>query len=118
MNKSDVDNVDNQVKLPTNGRDEKPTLVALDSPEGITRLKEFVRELYTLNHDLNNPLAGVIGYTELATSEPDILPTHIVDYLGKVQLSAAKLEAVIARASQAKYSLQEHVDVTELQPDD
>lgn len=93
-------------------------LAPLDSQEGAAELQRFVKELFTLNHDLNNPLAGVVGYTELALSDPDSLPENIVDYLEKVQKSAGMMQEIIARCAEAKYHLQTQVDVTALKPDD
>lgn len=90
----------------------------LDSTIGAEELQRFVKELFTLNHDLNNPLAGVVGYTELALSDPETLPADIVSYLEKVQKSASMMQAIIERCAKAKHHLQSQVDVSSLKPED
>ena len=95
--------------------DSEQNLNALDSPEGIEDLKRFASKLITLNHDLNNPLAGVVGYLELAMTSGDTLPPDTLEMLNNVQRSAELLQEVINRLTQAKRRLQASVDISQLE---
>ncbi|HSG99172.1 MAG TPA: histidine kinase dimerization/phospho-acceptor domain-containing protein [candidate division Zixibacteria bacterium] len=86
-----------------------------DSPEGLVELKRFAAALLELNHDLNNPLAGVVGYLELAMTSHDDLPEDTRKMLANVQKSADLLEKVIGRLTSAKRRLQTSVDISELE---
>lgn len=92
----------------------KTELLSLDSPEGSAELRSFCAALLDLNHDLNNPLAGVIGYLELAMSREDDLTSKSMEMLGHVQASADKMNTLIQEFTVAKRRLQSTVDISSL----
>lgn len=96
-------------------RDPDRPVQPLDSPEGIEELKRFAAALITLNHDLNNPLAGIVGYLELAMTGKEPIPPDANEMLKNVQRSAELMEKVIQQLTQAKRRLQSSVDISAIE---
>ncbi len=89
-------------------------LFALDSPEGQECLKEFFSAQFELNHDLNNPLAGVVGYLELALTGKESIPERPKELLLNVQKCANRMDELIQEFVKSKRRLQEAVDLSDV----
>jgi len=76
---------------------EQEIVAAVSIFEDVSRLKEADRAkdefLALLSHELQTPLAGVLGWSELALDQLD--PTKMVDALGHVQRNARQLQQLI-----------------------
>ncbi|MFQ5606650.1 MAG: histidine kinase dimerization/phospho-acceptor domain-containing protein [Candidatus Zixiibacteriota bacterium] len=106
-------------KTPTNDQASVADTSLLDpeSPEGAAEISRFAAKLIETNHDLNNPLAGVIGYLELALSSEDGVHDEVKSLLQSAQLSAEMISSKVKRLSEAKLDLVRKVDLTSLLAD-
>jgi len=78
-------------------------------------MKRFIGSLLTLNHDLNNSLAGVMGYLELVTLDHgSTLPPKTLDLIQAAQKSAQGLEELIRSFSKVKFAFTEKVNTLPL----
>ncbi len=93
---------------------EKQSLVPLNSPEGQACLKEFFSAQFELNHDLNNPLAGVVGYLELALTDSETIPARPLELLKNVQKCADRMDQLIQEYVKSKRRLQTTVDLSDV----
>jgi signal transduction histidine kinase len=90
------------------------SLVPLNSPEGQACLKEFFSAQFELNHDLNNPLAGVVGYLELALTDSETIPARPLELLKNVQKCADRMDELIQEYVKSKRRLQTTVDLSDV----
>jgi signal transduction histidine kinase len=97
---------------------EQQSLVPLNSPEGQACLKEFFSAQFELNHDLNNPLAGIVGYLELALTDSDSIPKRPLELLRNVQKCADRMDELIQEYVKCKRRLQTTVDLSEVVDED
>lgn len=93
------------------------TLLTPDSPEAAPAIASFAAKLMNLNHDLNNPLAGVIGYLELAMSSDEGVHEEVKSLLESAQLAADMMNDLIKKLTEAKCVLLKEVDFSELLKD-
>lgn len=98
------------VRIPIENSSNK--LHDLNSPEGIEAVRKFAALLLELNHDLNNPLAGIIGYLDLALNSDHDIPEDLKSMLQSVQLSAEMMDKLIRKFAMAKQDLIAEVDFT------
>ncbi len=89
-------------------------LLAPDSPEAARAIASFAAKLIELNHDLNNPLAGVIGYLELALSSDEGVHEEVKSLLQSAQLSADMMNDLVKKLTGAKRALLSEVDFSPL----
>jgi C4-dicarboxylate-specific signal transduction histidine kinase len=61
------------------------------------RLKAIVETAVTINHEVNNPLAAVLGYVQLILSRPENLDQDTFDKLKKVEIGALRIKEVTNR---------------------
>jgi len=61
------------------------------------RLKAIVETAVTINHEINNPLAAVLGYAQLLLSRRENLDQDTVDKLKKVEAGALRIKEVTNR---------------------
>ncbi len=61
------------------------------------RLKAMVETAVTINHEINNPLAAVLGYVQLILSSPGDLNQDTIDKLRKVETGALRIKEVTNR---------------------
>jgi len=101
----------------TAGEESKP-LVPLNSAEGQACLKEFLGAQFELNHDLNNPLAGIVGYLELAMTGTDDIPERPLELLQNVQKCADRMDELIQEFVKSKRRLQNTVDLSDVLPEE
>ena len=77
----------------------------------ISALKPLIEKCLSLNHDLNNPLAGIIGYCEFLMDEGDNLTEDQVSYLKQIAKCADRIQKKITELSELKISYSEIVDI-------
>ena len=61
------------------------------------RLNAIVETAVTINHEINNPLAAVLGYAQLLLSRPESLDQDTVDKLRKIEAGALRIKEVTNR---------------------
>jgi len=74
-------------------------------------LKPYIGHCLTLNHDINNPLAGVIGYGELLMEESGQLDETQKGYLRQVLQCAERIKKLVEDLCEEKIALAEGVDL-------
>ena len=84
----------------------------------LEKLKPLITRCLVLNHDINNPLAGIIGYTELLLSEDEPLTETQKESLNQIQVCAERIEKEINDLCDIKIELSEEVDINNIFPDD
>jgi K+-sensing histidine kinase KdpD len=63
------------------------------------RLKAMIETAVTINHEINNPLAAVLGYAQLILSRPETLDSDTIDKLKKIETGALRIKEVTKRLS-------------------
>jgi len=86
----------------TNESDHEPA-------ELLRKLKPFIRKCASIHHDLNNPLAGVLGYTEFILSDPDNLTDELKKDLAQIDKCANKMKGIIEDVAIAKGQLLDEI---------
>ncbi len=79
------------------------------------QIKPLIGECLKLNHELNNPLAGVIGYTELMLSTETDLTGNQKELLGKILNSAEKMKYIIEDLCNKKIGMGRTIDMREIE---
>ncbi len=82
--------------------------------ETINKIKPFISHCLTLNHDINNPLTGVIGYTEYILSEPEGLTDDHKDLLQRIMKCAERIQRLVAELGDEKAALAKEIDIKKL----
>ena len=77
-------------------------------------LRPYIAHCLSLNHDVNNALAGVVGYCEFLLLDEDNLDEKQLSYVQKIMLSANRIEKMIEELCKAKMALREKVDLKAL----
>lgn len=77
--------------------------------EFLHQVKPFLRHCISIHHDLNNPLAGILGYTEFLLTEPDKLAPTLKKDLEQINKCAIKMRDIIAQVADAKAELVDKV---------
>ena len=77
-------------------------------------LKSFIARCLQLNHELNNPLAGIIGYCDFLLETNQEIPDQLVVYIKQILSCAEKMEKTIQELSQSKVKLSEKLDLPSL----
>ena len=78
------------------------------------RLKPYLGHCLTLNHDLNNPLAGIIGYAEFLQEEADQLSDEHKEFVGQITMCAERMRRVLDNLSEEKIALSAELDLSEV----
>ncbi len=74
-------------------------------------LKPFIGHCLTLNHDVNNPLAGIIGYCEVLLTEADNLTDSQRNYLHQIMQCAERIKDMVDNLCEHKLTLSTQVDL-------
>lgn len=74
-------------------------------------LKPFVLKCLTLNHELNNPLAGIIGYCEFLIEEAGNLTDDQIQYLQRIETCAERIQDSLKKLSEEKMKLDEKINL-------
>ena len=85
-----------------------------DDLEVLQKIKPFISHCLTLNHDLNNPLAGIIGYGEFLLSEGENLTEDQIEYLNRILSCADRMRKLIEKLCVEKGELAKVVDLRDL----
>lgn len=84
-------------------------------------LKPLVARSLTINHELSNPLAGLLGYLELIQADTHNFSDDQKECLNEITYCANRLEECIKRLSDIKAKISEKIDldavIKELFPD-
>ena len=78
------------------------------------KLKPFIAHCLTMNHDINNPLAGIIGYTDFMLDAPDSLTKEQVKYLSQIAKCAERIRKLVNELSDEKIALSEQLDMSKV----
>ncbi|MDF1544891.1 MAG: histidine kinase dimerization/phospho-acceptor domain-containing protein [bacterium] len=77
-------------------------------------MRPFLAHCLTLNHDINNPLTGVIGYTEYVLSEPEGLSKDQIALLQEVMKCGERIQRLVSALGDEKAALAKEIDVKAL----
>jgi signal transduction histidine kinase len=73
-------------------------------------LKPYIGHCLTMNHDINNPLAGILGYAEFMLSEPETLNEDQQKQLKKIYQCAERIKKLVENLCEEKIALSEKYD--------
>lgn len=73
-------------------------------------LKPYIGHCLTMNHDINNPLAGVLGYCEFILMDDDLSPSHR-KHLEQIAECAERIKKLVEALCDEKIALAEKVDL-------
>ncbi|MDH3890860.1 MAG: hypothetical protein OEV49_07220 [candidate division Zixibacteria bacterium] len=74
-------------------------------------LKPYLGQCLTLNHDLNNPLAGIMGYVEFLIEESDQLSEEHREFVEQINRCAERMRQVLDSLCEEKIALSRKVDI-------
>ena len=74
-------------------------------------LRPYIGHCLALNHDINNPLAGIIGYAEFLLSEADQLTESQRESLEQILVCAERIQKEVEDLGDEKIALSEKVDM-------
>jgi nitrogen-specific signal transduction histidine kinase len=77
-------------------------------------LKPFIARCLTLNHDINNPLAGIVGYCEFLIEEQDNMTPEQRDYVVQILKCTERIQAIVERLGNEKIALGKKIDIPKL----
>ena len=77
-------------------------------------LKPFVSRCLKLNHDLNNPLTGLISFTEFLLDEEEPLTDNQREYVRQIMNCAERIEKEITDLSNEKIELSKKLNLRKL----
>ncbi len=74
-------------------------------------LRPYIGHCLALNHDINNPLAGIIGYSEFMLSEADQLTESQRESVEQILHCAERIRQEVEDLGDEKIALAEKVDL-------
>ncbi|HWR81939.1 MAG TPA: histidine kinase dimerization/phospho-acceptor domain-containing protein [Candidatus Deferrimicrobium sp.] len=74
-------------------------------------LKPYYGHCLTLNHDVNNPLAGIIGYSEFLLQEADYLNDTHRGFVAQILKCGERIKELVDKLCEEKIALAENVDL-------
>ncbi len=77
-------------------------------------LKPFISLCLSLNHDLNNPLAGILGYVEFLLEESDQLSEEHQEFIKQINKCAERMKMIIDNLCEAKIALARGIDLKQI----
>lgn len=77
-------------------------------------LRPYIARCLSLNHELNNPLAGVLGYAEFLKMDAAQLSAEQNAHLDQIITCAERLRMIIQDLCKAKIELSKNVDLARL----
>ncbi len=75
------------------------------------QFRPYIARCLTLNHEINNPLTGIIGYCEFLLGDSDQLTESQRDYLNQIMICAERILRAVDSLSCQKMSLGAKVDL-------
>jgi signal transduction histidine kinase len=97
---------------------EKISLKNTEAEEVLNILKPFIIRCLRLNHDLNNPLTGIIGYTEFLLDEEEPLSENQREYIEQIKTCSERIENEITELCNEKIVLSQKINLQQLFPAD
>ena len=85
-----------------------------DELELYVRLKPYIAHCLNMNHELNNPLAVILGYSEILLDESSSLNDDQKKYLQHIVKGAHKIQECISELSEEKIALNEKINLKEV----
>ena len=85
-----------------------------DDQELLQVFKPFLVYSLSLNHDLNNPLTGIMGYTEFLLMESDTLSTDQIELLKNIQKCSERIQKILEDLYDKKAAIGEKVNLIQL----
>jgi signal transduction histidine kinase len=76
-------------------------------------VRPYVLKCLSLNHDINNPLTGILGFGEILMDD-ESLTAEQKGYLKQIMTCAERIRKEVNSLSEEKVALQEKVDLREL----
>jgi signal transduction histidine kinase len=73
-------------------------------------LKPYIGHCLTMNHDINNPLAGVLGYCEFMLLDDDLSPAQR-KHLEQINECAERIKKLVEALCDDKIALTETIDL-------
>lgn len=73
-------------------------------------LKPYIGHCLAMNHDINNPLAGVLGYCEFMLLDEDLSPTQR-KHLEQINECAERIKKLVETLCDDKIALTEKIDL-------
>jgi signal transduction histidine kinase len=86
--------------------------VVTDETQVYETLKPYIAHCLSLNHDINNPLAGVIGYAEYMLEDDTPLTKDQRHYVQQILKCAERIKEHVDSLSDEKIALSEKVDMS------
>lgn len=77
-------------------------------------LEPLIFQCLSLNHDINNPLTGILGYGEFLLEEADKLPADTADQLSKIMECAERIKVMMEELSEVKSAVSEQLNMQAL----
>ena len=77
------------------------------------KLKPYIGHCLTLNHDLNNPLAGIIGYSEFLLEDEELNEKQ-KKFISQILKSAERMQKLIEDLCEDKIALNEEINLSEV----
>ena len=77
------------------------------------QLKPLIAHCLTLNHEINNPLAGILGYAEFMLDADD-LNDEQRRHVQQIMTSAERIRKIIEKLSDRKIKLSDDVEMGKL----
>ncbi len=74
-------------------------------------LKPYIGHCLTMNHELNNLLSGVVGYSEFLLEEAGELTEEHRKFVEQVLSCANRISDLVEKLSDEKIELAEHIDL-------
>jgi signal transduction histidine kinase len=76
-------------------------------------LRPFIAESLTLNHEINNPLTGILGYAEYLLADAGELTPDQRSSLEQMAECAERISEIVARLSELKMQVAKEIDIEE-----
>jgi nitrogen-specific signal transduction histidine kinase len=74
-------------------------------------LKPYIGHCLSMNHDINNPLAGIIGYCEFLLLEPENLTKQQIKQLEMIAKCAERIRKLVENLCEEKIALTEKINM-------
>ena len=74
-------------------------------------LKPYIGHCLSLNHDINNPLAGILGYAEFMMVDAESLSEDQIHNLQQIIICAGRIQKLVEALCDEKISLDEKIDL-------
>ena len=79
--------------------------------EAFEKLLPVIERCLDLNHDINNPLTGIIAYAEFLRDDPGLSEEKRLDYLGQILACAERIQECTGKLGSEKARLSEELNL-------